>query len=96
MIPYTVRPGMREEATAHMQELESRIMALSGMISFLNVLGSDRKGYIISVVRSKADSDANAAKVAQLWAEFAPYLEGMPQFHDYEVVALWQNPSGDA
>ena len=86
---------MREEATARMQALEPKIMGLPGMVSFLNIIGEDRRGYIVTVMESRAASDANAAKVAQLWAEFAPYLESMPQPRSFDVVAHWRNDPED-
>jgi len=86
---FKMKPGSRAEATAMMEKLKTQIMGMNGMKQFINVMNDDGTGYVISVVESQATSDANAEKVAALWANFAPLMEAAPTAEGYEVVANW-------
>ncbi len=88
---YKMKPGTRDAATALMNTLKDQIMGMDGVHSFINVMNEDGGGYVISVVESKATSDANAAKVAELWGAFAEYMEGPPSAAGYDVIANWSN-----
>ncbi|GGH36066.1 hypothetical protein SAMN05444007_108211 [Cribrihabitans marinus] len=86
---FKMKPGTRDAATARMEELKGQIMAMPGMHSFLNVMNEDGSGYVVSVVDSEATSDANAPKVAELWGQFAEFLEGPPTPGGFDVIANW-------
>lgn len=87
---YKMKPGTRDATTKLLESLKSQIMALDGMRHFINAINEDGSGYVISVVESKAKSDANAPQVAALWANFAEYLEAAPVPEGYEVIADWK------
>jgi len=88
---YKMKPGSRDAATAMMHQLKDTIMAMPGMHNFVNVMNEDGSGYVVSVVESQATSDANAPKVAELWGQFAEFLEGAPSPEGYDVIANWGN-----
>ena len=88
---YKMKPGSRDAATALLNQLKDRIMAMNGMHNFVNVMNDDGSGYVISVVESEETSDANAEQVAALWGQFADHLEGPPTPEGYDVIANWAN-----
>ena len=88
---YKMKPGSRDAATALLDQLKDKIMAMNGMHNFVNVMNDDGSGYVISVVESEETSDANAQQVAALWGQFADYLEGPPTPEGYDVIANWAN-----
>lgn len=88
---FKMKPGTREAATAKMNELKDEIMGMPGMHSFTNVMNEDGSGYVVAVVESEATSTANAPKVAELWGNFAQFLESPPTPVGYDVVAHWDN-----
>lgn len=88
---YKMKPGSREAATALMNTLKDQIMGMDGIHSFINVMNEDGSGYVISIVESKATSDANAAKVAELWGAFGAFLESPPSPAGFDVIANWSN-----
>ena len=88
---YKMKDGSRPAATALLEELKDKIMALDGMIRFINVMNEDGTGYVISVVRDEATSNANAPHVAEIWGAFASYLEEAPIPKGYDVVVDWAN-----
>ena len=92
---FTLKPGVREEATQVMTDLRERILDMNGMVSFLAILGEDRSGKVIVVAESRAVWDAQAAKAASIWAHFSPYIQSIPTQSTYEVVAHWSKGAKD-
>ncbi|MEM8632050.1 MAG: hypothetical protein AAGF74_12500 [Pseudomonadota bacterium] len=88
---FKMKAGTRDAATALMHELKPRIMGLDGMHQFINVMNDDGSGYVVSIVKDEATSDANSPQVMALWQEFADMLEGVPTPAGFEVVAAWSN-----
>ncbi|MES0826361.1 MULTISPECIES: hypothetical protein [Ruegeria] len=86
---YKMKPGTRDEATAKLNDLKAEIMGMPGMHCFTNVMNEDGSGFVVSVVESEETSNANAPKVAEIWGQFAEYLEGPPSPVGYDVVAHW-------
>ena len=86
---YKMKPGTREAATAKLETVRDQIMGMPGMISFTNVMNEDGSGCVVSVVDSEESSDANAPRVAEIWGQFAEFLEGPPTPAGYDVVAHW-------
>lgn len=89
--PYQLKPGARDAAIATMNEMKADIMALPGLKQFINVIGEDGKGYVISVVESKEASDGNMERVKALWGRMGPHLAAMPVPEGGDVVADWSN-----
>jgi hypothetical protein len=86
---YKMKSGSVDAAIALMEELKPRILALDGLVNFINMMQPDGSGYVISIVESEAKSDANAPHVAALWSAFADHLEAAPQPQGYAVTAHW-------
>ena len=91
VIHYKMKPGSKDATTAIMNSLKSEIMGMPGIHNFINVANDDGSGYVISVVESEATSNANAAKVAELWGAFSDYMEAAPKAVGYDVVANWKS-----
>lgn len=88
---YKTKPDSIANATALLNTLQPRIMGLPGVQQVINVIDADGHGYVISLSDSEAVADANAAKVAEIWAGFAPYLEAPPTPRGFDVTANWSN-----
>ena len=88
---YKMKPGSRDAATALLNQVKDQIMAMPGVHNFVNVMNEDGSGYVISVGESQAISEANAPKVAEIWGQFAQFLEGAPSAEGYDVIANWSN-----
>lgn len=88
---YKMKPGTRDQATALLNDLKPQIMAMDGMRSFINVMNDDGSGYVVSLVTDEETSDANADKVAALWANFSEMLERPPERAGFDVIAAWNN-----
>ncbi|MFY2823562.1 hypothetical protein [Ruegeria sp. MALMAid1280] len=86
---FKMKPGMRDAAEAKMNELKDQIMGMNGMHSFTNAMNEDGTGYVVAVVESEETSNANAPKVAELWGNFAEFLEGPPSPAGFDVVVHW-------
>jgi len=88
---YKMKAGSRDEAVALMESIKGQIMALNGVRHFYNCGNDDGSGYVISIVDSKEQSDANAEGVKAIWAGFAPLMEAAPTAEGYDVLADWSN-----
>ena len=88
---YKMKPEATDAAIAQLNQMKSQIMALPGMIHFVNSMNADGSGYVVSLVESQEISDANQESVAKIWAAFADYLESQPEGGGYNVVANWSN-----
>jgi hypothetical protein len=87
--PYQLKSGEREAALATLEKMKADIMKLPGLKQFINVLGEDGSGYVISLVESQEISDSNADQVRALWGRMGPHLAAMPTPQGGEVVADW-------
>ena len=86
---YKIKSDQMAAAVAFTETLKPQIMALPGMIEFLNVGNDDGTGYVISVVDSEETSNANADKVKAIWGQMADFLEEMPVPEGYDVLFHW-------
>ena len=88
---YKMKAASFDEAVAMVEDLKDRIMALPGIIQFINVGNSDGSGYVISLVESKEISDANQSEAMAIWGQFADHLEAKPVPEGYEVIQNWSS-----
>ncbi len=86
---YKMKPETTDSAIAKLNSLKDDIMALPGMVHFVNTMNSDGSGCVVSLVESREVSDANQESVARIWAAFADHLEGIPEGHGFDVIANW-------
>lgn len=84
---YKMKHDKIDAAKAMLEKVKPQIMALPGIKQYVNVVGPDGSGYVISLVESKATSDANQVEVSKIWANFADFLAGPPEVGGYEVIA---------
>lgn len=83
---YRMKPESIDAAMALLDQVKPQIMAIPGLIQFVNVMNDDGNGYVVSVVESKEVSDANQDKVQALWSRFADHLAEPPQAEGYKVL----------
>ncbi len=86
---YKMKPGSVDVAKSMLDQMKPKIMALPGMVRFINTMNDDGSGCVISLVDSRETSDGNADKVAALWAAFTEHLEAAPEAHGFDVIADW-------
>ena len=86
---YKMKAGSMDEAMTLMNNVSDQIMALAGMQQFINCGNEDGSGYIISIIDSKEQSDANAESVKAVWSSFGPLLEAAPTAEGFDVLADW-------
>lgn len=89
--PYQMKQGAREPATELMNSLRDQIMALPGMLRFINVMNADGTGYVIAIVDSPESINRSQEKVRAIWSRFSDHLEHMPVPHIFEIVADWEH-----
>ena len=83
---YRMKPGSIAEAEALLNSVKPEIMAMPGMLNFINVIDADGNGYVVAVVDSEETSNANQEMVQAMWARFADYLAEPPQAGGYRVM----------
>ena len=83
---YRMKPESVDAAMAMLEQLKPQIMALPGLLNFINVMNADGSGVVISVIESEEISDANQDKVAALWGQFGDHLVGPPEAEGYNVL----------
>lgn len=88
---YKMKPEKVEAATALMEKLKPQILAMPGVVRFINSLDETGAGCVVSVVESKEIADANVEAVNAMWTNFAEFLEEMPTPQGYGVIADWSN-----
>ena len=82
---YQIRPEAVEAAKAKALQLKPQVMALPGLMQFINVMNEDGAGYIISIVESEEISNANQEKVQAIWGAMADFLAAPPVPEGYDV-----------
>ncbi|MGJ8616919.1 MAG: hypothetical protein ACSHWS_08745 [Sulfitobacter sp.] len=86
---YQIKPDSVEKAKALTEQLKPKIMALPGIHSFINMIGDDGKGCVVSLVESREMSDGNAQAVQALWSNFTDHLASAPTAEGYDVFVNW-------
>ena len=72
---YKIKDGSQDSAVDIMNGLKREIMALPGMVQFINSMDDDGNGHVIAVVDNRKVSEANAPRIREIWANFADLLE---------------------
>lgn len=88
---YKMKAGSRDEAMTILNSIKDQVMALNGLQQFYNCGNDDGSGYIVSIVESKEQSDANAESVKAIWGIFGDLLEAAPTIEGFDVLADWSN-----
>ncbi|MBS9718229.1 hypothetical protein ACFFUT_17765 [Pseudohalocynthiibacter aestuariivivens] len=83
---YKLKPGTVEASEKMLERIKPQILALAGLKHFINAVDADGNGYIISIVESEEISNANQAKVAELWQSFGEFLAEPPKPGGYRVI----------
>ena len=88
---YKMKPDSIDAAMALLEELKPQIMAMPGMVRFINAHDETGAGYVVSIIESKEVAEANVAAVQAMWSNFAEHLEAMPTPQGYGVISDWSN-----
>lgn len=88
---YKMKSGSRDAATETLNAMKSQIMAMPGMLQFINVMNEDGSGCVVALVENEETSNANAEAAAAAWAQFLDVLEATPSPKGYDVIANWTN-----
>lgn len=86
---YKMKPESIDAAIALMEQLKPQILAMPGMVRFINSIDETGAGYIVSLVENKDIADSNAQAVQAMWGNFAEFLEEPPVPKGFGVVADW-------
>jgi hypothetical protein len=87
---FKMKKASIDKSKALLETLKPQILALPGMKQFINTMNDDGSGCVISLVESRATSEANQKAVAALWANFSEHLEAPPKAEGFEVFANWK------
>ena len=88
---YKMKAGSLDQATEIMNGLKGEIMGLPGIHQFINTMDEDGSGHIIAIVESRETSEANAARVQEIWGAFAGLLEAAPEMTGHDILVNWSN-----
>ncbi|PKP84377.1 MAG: hypothetical protein CVT80_08455 [Alphaproteobacteria bacterium HGW-Alphaproteobacteria-2] len=87
---YRLKPGSIDAAKQLLEGIRPKIMALPGMIQFVNAVNPDGSGCVFSINESRQISDGNDAAVQAIWAAFRDHLAAPPTAEGYDVFADWR------
>ena len=88
---YKMKPDRIADATALLEEIKPKILAMPGTLRFMNAHDETGAGYVVTLIESKEVAEANTEAALAIWAHFADFLEEMPTPQGYGVVADWSN-----
>ena len=86
---YKMKPESITAATELVERLRPQIMAMPGVLRFINCMDETGAGYVVSIVESKETSDSNTEAVQAMWGQFADYLEEPPVPQGFGVISDW-------
>lgn len=75
---YRLKPESIVAAKLLPEGMKPRIMALPGMLRFVNAVNPDGNGCVFSVIESRQISEGNDAAVQAIWAAFRDHLVAPP------------------
>jgi len=88
---FRIKSDARDAATAKLEELKPQILALPGMQRFIQVVGEDGNGYVISLIDDEAVSTPGSEQIKAIWSEFGEHLVAPPEPPvTYSVLANWE------
>lgn len=88
---YKMKPESIAAAVALMEQLRPQIMAMPGVVRFINSIDDTGAGCVVSVVESKETAEANQEAVKAMWSNFADFLEEPPVPQGFGVIADWSS-----
>jgi len=88
---YKMKPDSIAAATALIEQMKPQVLAMPGVVRFINVVDETGSGYVVSLVESKEISDANSEAVKAMWGHFIDFLEEAPVPKGFDVIADWSN-----
>lgn len=86
---YRLKPDSIDAAKQLLEGMKPKIMALPGMLRFVNAVNPDGSGCVVAINESREVSDGNDGAVQAIWAGFRDHLAEPPKAEGYEVFADW-------
>lgn len=86
---YKMKPDSILAATALMEQLKPQILAMPGIIRFINAHDDTGSGYVVSIVESRETAESSIEAVQAMWSNFSEFLEEPPTPNGYSVIADW-------
>lgn len=83
---FKVDPARLGELPAKLKEMGPAAAALPGVIDVYAAWRADGQGSVTAIYKSKADADAAAAKIQELWGSLSSLLKGAPATETYDSV----------
>ena len=83
---FKVDPARLGELSAKFKEMGPAAEALPGVIDVYAAWRADGQGSVTAIYQSKADADAAAAKIQELWGGLSSLLKGAPTTEAYDTV----------
>lgn len=87
---FKMREGSRDDATEILNSMKQRILELQGIRQFISSMNADGSGYVVVLVDSAEDADANEAEAQEIWSNFGKFLEGPPLPENFDLIANWK------
>jgi hypothetical protein len=79
-------PARLGEIPAKFKEMTPGARTLPGAIDVYAAWRADGQGSVTAIYKSKADADAAAAKIQELWGGLSGLLKGTPSTEVYDSV----------
>ena len=83
-----MREGSRDDATEILNSMKQRILELQGIRQFISTMNANGSGYVVVLVDSAEDADANEAEAQEIW--FGEFPEGPPLPENFDLIANWR------
>jgi hypothetical protein len=83
---FKVDPARVGEVAGKFKEMGPAAEALPGVVDVYAAWRADGRGTVTAIYNSKADADAAAAKVKELWGGLTSLLSGAPTTDEYDTV----------
>jgi hypothetical protein len=83
---FKVDPARLGEVSAKFKEMAPAAEALPGIVDVYAAWRADGQGSVTAIYQNKADADAAAAKIKELWGGLSGLLKGAPITEMYDSV----------
>ena len=87
--PYKLKPSSIDVADKMVAQMKEDILALPGLVQFINVHNADGSGYVVSIIESLEAVEQNRGIVDAIWSRFDAHFEGLPVSQSMDVQSNW-------
>ena len=83
---FKFEPARAGEVAAKFKEMAPAARTLPGAVDVYAAWRADGQGSVTAIYKSKADADAAAAKIEELWGGLTALIKGAPSTEAYDSV----------